>query len=84
MAQWGKVLATQPGGLSWLLRPNIKVERDSTFVLRRPHTRAVVHLCVHIHKQHAHTQCLQERKWNFQNFQVFHFNNTQCLDATSR
>lgn len=38
MAQWLKAFAVQPGDLSWNLRTNIKVERDSIVDLWPSHT----------------------------------------------
>lgn len=55
MAQWGKALATQPGDLSWLLRTNIKVERETPHLSSDPPPHAVVHSCVHIHTQHTNS-----------------------------
>lgn len=80
MAQGGKALATQPGDLSWLLRTNIKVERETPQLSSDPppppHTCCGTFVCAYTHATRTHS-VFTKKKMGFPEFQVFHFNNTQ-------
>lgn len=64
MAQGGKALATQPGDLSWLLRTNIKVERETPQLSSDPHPAPHVlwYICVCIYTRDVHTLSVYKKE----------------------
>lgn len=62
MAQWGKALATQPGDSSWLLRTNIKVERETPHLSSDPPpTCCGTFVCAYTHT--TYTQSVYKTKF---------------------